>query len=53
VASTGRRLVFEELPWVRFDDDGLLARQRGVVDNLLAPRQAGVIPGPTSLDRPR
>ncbi len=48
LAPTGRRLEFEEMLWLTFDDDGLVARQRGVVDNLLALRQSGAIPGPTS-----
>jgi predicted ester cyclase len=43
---TGRRLVFEEMLWLTFDEDGRVARQRGIVDNLLALRQAGVIPTP-------
>jgi predicted ester cyclase len=46
LAPTGKRLVFEEMLWLTFDADGRVARQRGIVDNLLALRQAGVIPTP-------
>ena len=47
---TGRRLVFEEMLWLTFDGTGRVARQRGIVDNLLALRQAGAIPTPSSPD---
>ena len=47
LAPTGKRLVFEEMLWLTFDCDGRVARQRGIVDNLLALRQAGVIPAPS------
>jgi predicted ester cyclase len=47
---TGRRLTFEEMLWLTFDVDGRVLRQRGVVDNLLALRQAGVIPTPSADD---
>jgi predicted ester cyclase len=46
LAPTGRQLEFEEMLWLRFDGDGRVVHQRGVVDNLLALRQAGVIPTP-------
>jgi predicted ester cyclase len=41
---TGRRLEFEEMLWLTFDADGRVLHQRGVVDNLSALRQAGVLP---------
>lgn len=47
---TGRRLEFEEMVWLTFDDDGRVVHQRGLVDNLLGLRQAGVIPGPPEND---
>jgi predicted ester cyclase len=50
LAPTGRRLEFEEMLWLTFDSDGRVARQRGIVDNLLALRQAGVIPSPPEND---
>jgi predicted ester cyclase len=43
---TGKHLSFEEMLWLTFDGDGRVVRQRGIVDNLLALRQAGVIPTP-------
>ena len=46
LAPTGRRLQFEEMLWLRFDGEGRVIHQRGVVDNLNALRQAGVIPTP-------
>ena len=46
--ATGRALVFEEMLWLTFHDDGRVATQRGIVDNLLALRQAGAIPNPRS-----
>ena len=51
VAPTGRRLSFEEMLWLTFDEDGRVVRQRGVADNLEALRQAGVIPGRSDDDR--
>ena len=48
---TGRHLTFEEMLWLTFDDDGRVVHQRGVVDNLLALRQAGVLPTPGDDDR--
>jgi predicted ester cyclase len=50
---TGRRLVFEEMLWLTFGSDGRVARQRGIVDNLLALRQAGVIPTPSDREGSR
>jgi predicted ester cyclase len=46
LAPTGRHLTFEEMLWLTFDGDGRVVHQRGIVDNLLALRQAGVIPTP-------
>ncbi len=46
LAPTGKRLVFEEMLWLTFDDHGLVVHQRGIVDNLLALRQTGAIPTP-------
>ena len=47
---TGRTFVFEEMLWLTFDGDGRVVHQRGIVDNLLALRQAGVMPTPPSND---
>jgi predicted ester cyclase len=44
--ATGRRLEFEEMSILTFDSDGQVTHQRGIVDNLAALRQAGVIPSP-------
>lgn len=43
---TGRVLQFEEMIRLSFDADGRVVRQRGIVDNLNALRQAGVLPDP-------
>ena len=43
---TGKRLEFEEMALLSFDSEGRVAHQRGIVDNLNALRQAGVIPAP-------
>jgi predicted ester cyclase len=51
LAPTGKHLVFEEMTWLAFGDDGRVRHQRGIVDNLLALRQAGVIPAPPDPDR--
>jgi hypothetical protein len=40
-----RRREFEEMIVLRFDAQGRVVHQRGVVDNLSALRQAGVLPG--------
>jgi predicted ester cyclase len=48
LAPTGRRLEFEEMLLLGFDDDARVVHQRGIVDNLLGLRQAGVIPAPGS-----
>ncbi len=45
---TGKRLEFEEIILLTFDDQGRVVHQRGVVDNLNALRQAGVMPTPPS-----
>jgi hypothetical protein len=36
--------------WLTFGDDGRIVQQRGVVDNLLDLRQAGVITGTSEND---
>ena len=46
VPPTGRRLEFEEMLLLRFDSDGRVVHQRGIVDNLAGLRQAGIIPSP-------
>jgi GrpB-like predicted nucleotidyltransferase (UPF0157 family)/predicted ester cyclase len=46
VAPTGKRLEFEEMLILEFDDQARVVHQRGIVDNLIALRQAGVIPTP-------
>jgi predicted ester cyclase len=46
VAPTGRAVEFEEMLILRFDELGRVVHQRGIVDNLLALRQIGVIPTP-------
>jgi predicted ester cyclase len=46
LAATGRHLEFEEMIWLRFDPDGRVVHQRGIVDNLNALRQAGALPTP-------
>ena len=46
VAPTGKRLEFEEMLVLEFDDQARVVHQRGIVDNLIALRQAGVIPTP-------
>jgi predicted ester cyclase len=43
---SGQRLEFEEMIMLTFDDDGRVAHQRGIVDNLQGLRQAGAIPSP-------
>jgi predicted ester cyclase len=50
LAPTGKHLVFEEMMWLTFDEHGLVRHQRGIVDNLLALRQAGVTPTPSGPD---
>jgi GrpB-like predicted nucleotidyltransferase (UPF0157 family)/predicted ester cyclase len=44
--ATGKRLEFEEMILFEFDESGRVVHQRGIVDNLLGLRQAGVIPSP-------
>jgi predicted ester cyclase len=46
VPPTGRCLEFEEMVLLRFDADGRVVHQRGIVDNLAGLRQAGIIPSP-------
>ena len=43
---TGRHLDFEEMLFLTFDAGARVAHQRGVADNLLGLRQAGVMPAP-------
>jgi steroid delta-isomerase-like uncharacterized protein len=44
--ATGKRLEFEEMIVLEFDESGRVVHQRGLVDNLNALRQAGVMPTP-------
>ena len=44
--ATGERLEFEEMIVLEFDASGRVVHQRGIVDNLLGLRQAGVMPSP-------
>jgi len=44
--ATGERLEFEEMIVLEFDASGRVVHQRGIVDNLLALRQSGVMPSP-------
>jgi GrpB-like predicted nucleotidyltransferase (UPF0157 family)/predicted ester cyclase len=44
--ATGKRLEFEEMIVLEFDASGRVVHQRGIVDNLLGLRQAGVMPSP-------
>lgn len=46
IPPTGKRLDFEEMIMLTFNADGQVVHQRGVVDNLLGLRQAGVMPTP-------
>jgi len=46
--ATGRRLEFEEMNILTFDSEGRVIHQRGIVDNLAALRQAGVVPSPNT-----
>jgi len=43
---TGKRLEFEEMLMLTFNDSGQVRHQRGIVDNLAGLRQAGVMPIP-------
>lgn len=43
---TGKRLEFEEMLMLTFNNSGQVAHQRGIVDNLAGLRQAGVMPTP-------
>ena len=45
VPPTGKRLEFEEMLLLTFDDQGRVVHQRGIVDNLAGLRQAGIVPG--------
>jgi predicted ester cyclase len=44
VPPTGKRLEFDEMIMLTFDDRARVVHQRGVVDNLAGLRQTGVIP---------
>ena len=44
VPPTGKRLEFDEMIMLKFDDQHRVVHQRGVVDNLAGLRQTGVIP---------
>lgn len=46
VPATGRRLEFDEILLLTFDQQGRVVHQRGIVDNLAGLRQAGVMPTP-------
>ncbi len=46
IPPTGKRLEFDEMIFLTFDDAGRVARQRGIVDNLAGLRQVGVMPTP-------
>jgi predicted ester cyclase len=43
---TGKRLEFEEMLILTFNEAGQVVHQRGIVDNLAGLRQAGVMPTP-------
>lgn len=43
---TGLRVEFEEVIMLTFGPDGRVVHQRGIVDNLAALRQLGVMPTP-------
>ena len=45
--ATGKRLQFDEIVILQIRD-GKVLRQRGIVDNLSALRQLGVVPTPRS-----
>lgn len=47
IPPTGRRLEFEEMIILTFNDSGQVVHQRGIVDNLAGLRQAGVMPTPS------
>lgn len=47
---SGRRVEFDEMLLLQFDADGRVVHQRGVVDNLAALRQLGVMPTPRAAD---
>lgn len=47
---SGRRVEFDEMLLLTFDADGRVVHQRGVVDNLAALRQLGVMPTPRAAD---
>ena len=46
VPPTGRHLEFEEMLFLTFDANARVVHQRGIADNILGLRQAGVIPTP-------
>ena len=45
IPPTGKRVEFEEMLLLTFDADGRVVHQRGIVDNLAAFRQLGLVPG--------
>ena len=49
--ATGKRAQFDEIVILQIRD-GKVLRQRGIVDNLSALRQLGVVPTPRSLSAP-
>lgn len=46
IPPTGKRLEFEEMIILEFNDSGQVVRQRDIVDNLAGLRQVGVMPTP-------
>ena len=46
IPPTGKRLDFEEMLLLTFDETGQVVHQRGIVDNLAGLRQVGVMPTP-------
>jgi predicted ester cyclase len=46
IPPTGKRLEFDEMLFLTFNDAGQVVHQRGIVDNLAGLRQVGVMPTP-------
>jgi predicted ester cyclase len=46
VPPTGKRLEFDEMLILTFDEAHRVVHQRGIVDNLAGLRQTGIIPAP-------
>lgn len=46
IPPTGKRLEFDEMIFLTFNNSGQVVHQRGIVDNLAGLRQAGVMPTP-------